>query len=63
MKKLYIIIVVVAVAALVYWWWSSKQVSVPEPSDTSDINQELNALEVNDLDNEFEEINKDLETL
>ncbi|HXK41134.1 MAG TPA: hypothetical protein VJ046_03520 [Candidatus Paceibacterota bacterium] len=62
-KITYIVIAVAVVAAFWWWWWSSRQARVEAPLDTSDINQELEGLDVNNLDAEFEEINKEIETL
>ena len=62
MKKLYIIILVVVVAALA-WWWSQRQAEVEAPLETSDINQELEGLDVNNLDAEFKQIDQDLNAL
>lgn len=64
MKKLYIIIAIVVAAALVgFWWWSSRQSAVEAPLDTSDINQDLEGLDVDNLDAEFKQIDQDLDTL
>ena len=62
-KKLIWGLVIIAVVAAFFWWWSSRQARVEAPLDTSDINQELEGLDVNNLDDEFEEINKEIETL
>lgn len=63
-KKLYIIIAIIVAAALVgFWWWSSRQSVVEAPLDTSDINQDLEGLDVNNLDAEFKQIDQDLDTL
>ena len=61
-KKLYIIIIIV-VAAVLAWWWSQRQAVVEAPSDTSDINQELEGLSPNNLDAEFQQIDQDLNAL
>ena len=63
-KKLYIIIIiVVVVAVLAWWWWSQRRAEVGTPLDTSDINQELQGLDVNNLDAEFQQIDQDLQGL
>jgi len=63
-KKLYtVIIIIIVAAALVFWWWSVRQISVEAPSDTSDINQDLEDLDVNSLDKEFEQVDQDLNNL
>lgn len=63
-KKLYIIIVVIVAAVLVvYWRWSFKQLAIEAPLNTSDINLELEGLDVNNLDDEFEQIDQELDTL
>ena len=61
-KKVYIVVVIAAAAALFLWWWSSRQ-AVETPSDVSDINKELEGLNPNDLDKEFQQIDQDLNTL
>lgn len=62
-KKLYTIVAIVAVLSLIgFWWWSSRQ-AVEEPLDTSDINQELEGLNVGDINTEFEQIDQELDTL
>lgn len=61
-KKLYIIIAIVIVVALVGWWWSSRQ-AVQTPFDTSNINQELEDLDVGDINTEFKQIDQELDTL
>ena len=62
-KKIIYIVIAVAVAAAFFWWWSSRQASVEAPLDTSDINQDLEGLDVNNLDNEFEQIDQELNNL
>ncbi|MBI4158344.1 MAG: hypothetical protein HY505_01870 [Candidatus Yanofskybacteria bacterium] len=61
-KKVIWALVIAVVAAFFGWWWS-RQARIEAPLDASDINQELEGLDVNNLDAEFEEINKELETL
>ncbi|OGN05774.1 MAG: hypothetical protein A2750_04290 [Candidatus Yanofskybacteria bacterium RIFCSPHIGHO2_01_FULL_45_42] len=62
-KKLYIIIIAAIIAVLAFWWQLSRRASVEAPLDTSDIDQNLEELEVNDLDKEFEGIDQELDTL
>lgn len=63
-KKLYIIIAVIVVAALVgFWWWSGRQSAIEAPLDTSDINRDLEGLDVNNLDAEFKQIDQELNNL
>lgn len=62
-KKLYIIVIIVVAAVLAWWWWSSRQAEVEAPLETSDINQELEGLDVNNLDAEFQQIDQDLNAL
>lgn len=62
-KNLYIIIAIVAAVALMFWLWSSKQASIKAPSDVSDINQDLEGLDINDQDSEFKQIDKELDVL
>ncbi|OGN02514.1 MAG: hypothetical protein A2655_02205 [Candidatus Yanofskybacteria bacterium RIFCSPHIGHO2_01_FULL_43_42] len=61
-KKSYIIAAAVLIVVVVFWWWS-RQANVETPLETNDINQELEGLDVNNLDDEFKEINKEVETL
>ena len=61
-KKSILIIVIIAVALLAFWWWSARQ-AVEAPPDAGDINQELEGLDVNNLDDEFQQIDQDLDTL
>ena len=62
MKKLYIIIIVVVAIVLVFWWWSSRQVS-ELPLSTDDLNKEVQELDVNNIDEEFQQIDQELENL
>ena len=63
-KKLYTIIIIIIVAVVLqFWWWSVRQTAVEAPSDTSDINQDLEGLDVNSLDKEFEQVDRDLNNL
>jgi len=63
-KKLILIIIVIAAASLFYWWWSSKSgTPVPLADELEGINQDLDQLNVNDLDKEFEQIDQDLNNL
>ena len=55
--------IAVVAAVLAFWWQSSRQAGVGAPLDTSDIDQNLEELEVNDLDKEFEGIDQELDTL
>lgn len=62
MKKLYIIIAIIVAALVGFWWWSSRQ-AVQTPFDTSNINQELEDLDVGDINTEFKQIDQELDTL
>ena len=64
-KKSLLIIVVVAAVVLVFWWWSSRQASEQAEVllDTTDISQDLNALDVNNLDSELKDIDQNLNSL
>lgn len=63
-KKTYIIILVVAAIVLVSWFWF-KQPKTEISSDigSNDINQELQQLDVNNLDSDFNQIDQDLNNL
>lgn len=66
MKKYLIAIIIIAVAAIVvFWWWSKNKAETPIDSsaDSEEINQDLNKVEVNDLDAEFNTIDQDLNNL
>lgn len=62
-KKLYIVVVVAVVVALSFWWWSSRRASVQVPLDGGDINQDLKDLDINNPDEEFKQIDQDLNNL
>lgn len=62
-KKLYIVVIIAIAVVLMFWWWSSRQAGVETPLNTSDINQDLNELNVGDVDQEFKTIDQELNTL
>lgn len=72
-KNILIVIVVVAVLVLAGVWFWSRQSSAPsqtqqpltqESSDTTaSINADLNALDLGDVDKEFQDIDTDLNSL
>ena len=62
-NKITYIVIAVAVVAAFFWWWSSRQARVEAPLDTSDINRELEGLDVNDLESEFQQKDQELDTL
>lgn len=63
-KKSYIIIAIVAVVALVFWWWLFRQMNLAEtPLEANDIEQELEGLDVNSLDSDFEQMDQELNSL
>jgi len=68
---MYITIAVIAAAALAFFWWSQRPgvgepalTPTPEiPAELEAINQDLENLNLNDLDTEFQEIDQELDTL
>lgn len=61
-KTLYLVVIVVAAVVLAFWWWSSRG-GVEAPSEVSDINQELEGLNASDIDQEFQQVDQDLNAL
>lgn len=60
------LIVVLAALILGYWWWQSREVrkvEVPASDETSVINSDLEGININGLDEEFQSIDADLEQL
>lgn len=75
-KKLYFIIAiaVIVIAAGVIWWQLGKQIdetqvsapakiASPETREVTGINNDVNNLEMGNLENEFQQIDKDLNSL
>jgi len=68
-KNIIIGIIVVGILVLAgVWWFQSKKgpsyAPLPEPSDTTGmIIQDADALNVGDVDKEFQDIDRDLQTL
>ena len=64
MKKLLLIIVLLAVVVIVGSWLSQSSPSAPlEADSTENINKELSALDLGDLDSEFQTANSDINSL
>lgn len=59
MNKKSIIIIVVILAVLAFWWWLRQ--TVKTPSNVNDIEKELEGVSPNDLDKEFQQIDKELD--
>ena len=67
-KKLLIAIIVIVLAAAALWWWQSQVPAAPSAEetgsdDTATISQELDAVDLGDLDKEFQTIDADLNAL
>lgn len=60
-KKTFIIIAIIVVVVVGFWWWSARQTE-PE-TGVNDINLDLEALDINNLDAEFQQIDQDLKSL
>lgn len=58
MNKKSIIIIVIIAAVLAFWWWSRQ--TLETPSDANDIEKSLEGISPNDLDKEFQQIDKEL---
>lgn len=71
-KNIIVLIVVVAAAVLLFWMWQQgilpfgQQAEAPETEQgdtTTDIQEQLDAVDLGDLDAEFKDIDRDLESL
>ena len=63
-----ILIIVAALAVVligaIYWYSQRQPVSLSDqPQTQEDLNQELNSLEVGDLEKDFADVDKDVESL
>lgn len=74
MNKKIIYTIVIAVAVLVFFWLNSSlrcggllqwvtRCSIEIPSNTNGIDQDLEGLDVNNLDTEFQQVDQELDTL
>lgn len=61
----WIIIVVVIVAAVAWWFWSSTRGPAEGLSDDSitSIDEQLESIDLGDLDNEFRELDSEIDSL
>ena len=67
-KKTLLIIVVIILAVVAFLWWQKSnqffpQVTPGTATELDQINKDLLDLDISDVDKEFEEIDKDLDTL
>lgn len=60
------LIVLIVALILGYWWWQSREarkVEAPASDETSVINADLEGIDINGLEEEFQSIDVDLEQL
>ena len=68
-KKTLLIIVVIILAVVAFLWWQKSNQFSPQATppgtatELDQINKDLLDLDISDIDKEFEEIDKDLDTL
>lgn len=63
-KKLAVVLIIAALLFIGFWTWQKSKAPVEvAPDTTTAINEELESLDVADLENEFQAIDVDLNTL
>lgn len=68
--RIYIVLGVAVIVALVFWWWwvsrqaiEAPQITSEAPAELEDVNQELEGLDIGDINEEFKQIDQELDTL